>query len=88
MLVIAKFFGDTYTQKSGLPFTVTLIKECASATVWNPGQSITTSPANYYYSGTATFDLQPFEVSPIECRVIYSCEEPIYDLCDYSSEKT
>ena len=71
-----------------LPFTVMLIDYCQSARVQNPGQVTTTDPVDYYYSDSATFKVEPFLVSPVECQVTYSCAEPLFNLCDYSSEST
>ena len=37
MKVVARFAGSSYSQADELEFTVTLIEECASAKVTNPG---------------------------------------------------
>ena len=54
-----------------------------------PGQ---TNPADYMYSGTANFVMNPFTASPAECSVTYSCEmtsgPASYDLCNYTGGTT
>ena len=87
--IIASFSGDTYMQTSEYPFTVTLIDYCVAPTVTNPGSSHVAK--NYYYSGSAIFNLARFSVSSEECIVTYSCDMsqgPAQDLCDYSDELT
>ena len=62
MKLHARFQGDRYTQRSHLPFTVTLIEECANAVVLNPGDN-DISGQFYYYNGRAEFKLKnPFIV--------------------------
>ena len=86
--VLASFTGDSYIQTNEYLFTVTLVDYCASPTITNPGQTNGTSPADYYYEDTAIFNLTPFTVSPQRCYVSYSCEEPLFNLCDFSDGST
>ena len=37
---------------------------CNAPTLTNPGQYSTTTPENYFYSGTASFEIMPFEIEP------------------------
>ena len=88
MKLHARFQGDRYTQRSELPFSVTLIEECANAVVLNPGDN-DISRQFYYYNGRAEFKLgNPFLVQPAECRIMYTCEEEKYNLCSINSDDT
>lgn len=53
----------------------------------NP-QATTTTPADYKYDGTATFNINPIDVEPSVCPITYSCSEdfPYFDgTCSFTS---
>ena len=67
-------FQDTHPQIIETPFTVVLVDYCENSVVVDPGQaSFTTNPPNYFYSGSANFELTSFTVTPPECAINYSC---------------
>ena len=86
--LVASFVGGTYPQVDELPFKVNLVDYCADSVLANPGQAQTTVPYDYYYTGTASFELVPFTVKPPGCSITYTCTESTYGLCDYSEGAT
>ena len=50
-----------------------------------------TIPADYFYEGDATFSMKPFEITPSQCPVAFTCfmrPGPIINLCNYQDENT
>ena len=86
--IVASYEGSVYQQTDEFEFVVKLIDYCADSVVTNPGQASTTVPYDYYYSGTANFEMVPFTVSPSECNITYTCSEPEYGLCNYFQGST
>ena len=88
MKLHAKFEGDRYAQKAEIPFTVNMIEECADANVIDTGSGDVPSQF-YYYNGIVEFKLDnPFVVQPIECRIVYTCEEERFNLCNVDTDDT
>ena len=43
---------------------------------------------DYFYEGMVEAVGTPFQVTPSECEIVYTCYEPIYGLCDLTTETT
>ena len=86
--VVAEFAERHYRQKAKHSFTVKLVDYCANAVLSDPGQKDFAKPIDYFYDGLATYTLEPFDVSPPECLITYSCAEDIFGFCNHSSETT
>ena len=85
--VNVKYAGTGYAFATGGGFSVELLA-CDSAVItYPPGQPTTTTPPEYEYSGTASFTLLPFTVTPPTCILVYECSSSGHaqDLCSYST---
>ena len=69
--VVAQGPGSS-NNKAESSFRVTLIDNCQTPSIQATSQ-VDMQP--YYYNGTASFLLNPFEVSPSGCQVSYSCSQ-------------
>ena len=81
-----KLVNDGMTQSE---FSVILNDYCETPTVTSTEQ---VNPDDYHFSGAVTFELNKFQVTPVECFIVYTClmvEGPVeYDLCNFTDEKT
>ena len=87
--VSAKYTGATYSPAT-LQFIVDITSPCVTLT--DPGQSTTTSPAQYNYNGASvSFVVATPGVPHPQCTISYACAVttgPTDDFCGYSGGST